>query len=400
MAKTTTTLSGIPLDLVSPIYDKAYDAATGFTAHTAILHVSGNGDNSDGETWETAYNDPKTALDAASTDANECTLILIAPKATAYNIATTGDPTWSGNYDIRSSHRIWAAITNSGTGTPTSVMNFTGKASITDLAIFTAGSVNGVSFTADGWRVRRCGFNSTGLGGAATSLHIDGDGGQTKGGILDDCEFLGNATYTTAIHIENSTINQINDANVHDCLVGMLFDGTAPDLNRIHNLDIGDCALGLDINTGAEQHFDGVSFHHNTRNVDDEVGSHSWRNIAGNFPITTVPDDVVGTTVTAGAGAAWSAGEQEIIAAGDNPFRIVGSTLDPVAAERYRVRLKDGTTYFDDLTAEGGNPAAKVAAQAPSGTEFIFNKGTAITASAKSASGSNEVKVSLQIQII
>jgi len=36
------------------------------------------------------------ALDAASTDVDECTLILIAPHAT-YNINRTGDPTWSAN---------------------------------------------------------------------------------------------------------------------------------------------------------------------------------------------------------------------------------------------------------------------------------------------------------------
>jgi len=48
-------------------------------ASTATLYVSPNGSNADGKTWSSAYNTIQAALDAASTDADDCTLILIRP---------------------------------------------------------------------------------------------------------------------------------------------------------------------------------------------------------------------------------------------------------------------------------------------------------------------------------
>jgi len=72
-------------------------------AITAKLHVSKNGDNTDGSTWGKAYNKIQDALDAASTDINDLTLILIAVATGPtdnYDIDTAGDPTWTGNYEI------------------------------------------------------------------------------------------------------------------------------------------------------------------------------------------------------------------------------------------------------------------------------------------------------------
>jgi len=46
---------------------------------TAILHVSPNGNSEDGLSWETAFTRLQDALDVASTDPSDCTLILISP---------------------------------------------------------------------------------------------------------------------------------------------------------------------------------------------------------------------------------------------------------------------------------------------------------------------------------
>jgi len=374
-------------------------AVTG-RAITATLPVSAGGSVAYGLTPASAYQTIQAALDAASTDANDCTLILISPTATFYDIYTTGDPTWTGNYDIHGTHRIWAAIRNEHVSA-TSVMKFTGKVSLKNFAFFTVADEGGVIVTGNGWRIRQCGFNSTGIDSAATSVHIDGSTTLIRVGILEDVQFIGHVGRTTGIYIEQSTINEFRHIHMHTCLVGIGITDSDSSENSFEYIDIGDSALGLDIDAGDEQHFDNISFHHNTRNVDDEVGNHQWKNVEGNFAITSTPDDLTGVTVTAGVGNnVWSASNTSILAAGDNPFRVVGTIVDPVAAEMYRVRLFDGTTYFDDLWAEGGNPAAKTSSQAPSGTEFIFNKGVAISASAKSVTGGNNIQVSLKIQII
>jgi len=61
-------------------------------AVTDTLYVSVNGANTDGHTWRGALNTVSAALDAASADANDCTLILLGPHASYYDIDTADDP--------------------------------------------------------------------------------------------------------------------------------------------------------------------------------------------------------------------------------------------------------------------------------------------------------------------
>jgi len=373
--------------------------ATAGRAVTAALRVSARSTGGNGLSWRRAFTTIQDALDAASTDPSDCTLILVAPGT--YDINRTGDPTWTGNYEIRGTHRVWAPIFNNHAGA-TSVMNFTAKVSLQDLAIFTTGSVSGVSFSNNGFRVRKCGFNSSGTTGANTSVHINGAAGLTRGGIMEDVEFIGAVGFTTAIHIENSMINKFNNVAIHDCLVGILFDGAAPDQNTFTSVDIGDCALALDIDVGSEQHFEHLGFHHNTRNVDDEVGDHQWVLIHGQFPIYILPDTVLAgiPVVTDGAADAWGL-DTELIAlnAIDNPFRIVGVHTLPSAAGWFELRLTAaaGAPWFDVLLFDA---TKREGIAAPSGTEFIFNADTRISASSRSDSGGDNVAIWLEIQEI
>jgi len=104
-------------------------------AVTDTLYVSPNGDNSDGSSWAKAFTTIQGALAVASTDADDCTAILVSPHATYYDIDTTGDPTYTGNYEIVGTHRIWAAIRNEHNNA-TSIFKFTGKVSLVNLALF------------------------------------------------------------------------------------------------------------------------------------------------------------------------------------------------------------------------------------------------------------------------
>jgi len=73
------------------------------------------------------------------------------------------------------------------------------------------------------------------------------------------------------------------------------------------------------------------------------------------------------------------------------------------AAEKFRIRFsKDsGSTCFADIQFEGDvNVARQEVIQMPAGTEEIFNKGSRISGSAKSESGSNTATVWLQVQEI
>ncbi len=372
-------------------------SATGL-AITETLLVSPNGNSTDGETWATAYSTIQAALDVASIDTDDCTLILVSPHTSFYDINTTGDPTWTGNYDIRATHRSWSVVRNTH-GTATSIFKFTGKVAIQDLVFSQTGTLDGVIFTNSGYRVKKCVFNSSGLAGAATSLHIDGTTALILGGRIEDVEFDGHVTHTTAMYFDKASTNNNEGIHIHTCLTGIQIVDATSTKNTFVNMDIGESALGFDIDAGGEQHFIDINFHHNTINVDDEVGNHQWKNITGQLSIEISPDDFTGVSVPTDAVAdTWGTLTTVYTSVGHGPFRVVGSHLDPAVSQWYRVRFFDGTTYFDDHLFDSSKREGQAAS---SGTEFIFNEGTVIQAQSKCESaGPDGLIVWLEIQEI
>jgi len=355
-------------------------------AFTATLYVSPDGKNSDGSSWARAYTTIQAALNAASTDTNDCTLIMIAPHPTYYDINTTGDPTWTGNYELVGSHRIWSAIRNEHASAD-SIFKFTGKVGLKDLALFQTTDVDGVIFTNSGYRIRHCGFNAESATGASTSIHIDGSGGNIRGGTIEDVEVKGHVTHTTGLYMNNAKINTTKEMNFHTCLTAIQVLHADSDGNYFNDIEIGGCALGLDLDAGNGQHFEHINFHNNTANIDDEVGDHYWADIHGQFAIEVTPDNFTGIAVDTGDGAdTWSALATVYTNASGSPFRVVGVHLAPGSSEWYRLQFTadDGTTYYDDLQFDANK---REGSAAPSGTEYIFNEGTVIKARSKSESG-------------
>ena len=390
-------------------YDPA--SSTSGRACTAKLYVSPDGNNSDGSSWAKAFQTIQGALAVASTDANECTLIMVAPHATYYDIDTTGDPTWTGNYEIRGSHRLWAAIRNEHSGA-TSIFKFTGKVSLKDLALFSTdngvgGSTSGVIFTNSGYRIRHCGFNSESVTHACTAINIDGASavvGFIRGGIIEDVQIQGHVTYTTGLYFNDAKVNVTRDVNFHACLKGVHIIHADSDQNYFYDLEIGDCATGLDLDAGNEQHFEHIDFHGNTVNVaDSTVGEsdHMWASLHGAFSVEIEPDNTDGVAVACdGSADTWGA-DTEIRAAAisTKPFRIVATHCEPSANRIFQVRFSanSGTPWYDKLQM---SDARRESVAAPSGTEHIFNKGTRISASARDEDGGGSVNVWIEVQEI
>lgn len=372
-------------------------------AVTATLFVSPNGTNTNGKSWTTAYTTIQAALDAASTDAEDCTLIMISPQtgATNYDINTTGDPTWTGNYILSGTHRNWAKIKNTH-ASATSIMKLTGRASLINLNFnLGTGTGNGVILTGGGFRVSHCQFVGESLTGAATALHIDG-ATTIKHGKVSDCDFLGHTTHMTGILIDNSARSIYERCHIHECAVGVQQVNAASDSNTFSMTDIGDCGIGFDIDAGNTLHICETNFHGNTTNIDDEVGDHVFCTLYGELPITIEPDDLTGVTVTAHNDANTWGSDTEIRAAATStkPFRIVGVAMQPNVSQWYQLRFSSdsGSTFYDTLMVD----SSKISGDAhPSGTETIFNQGTRISASIKAESGGEDtMNVWLKIQTI
>ena len=383
-------------------------------AATATLYVSPNGNNKGGSSWTNAYTTIPGALAVASTDANECTLILIAINTgtSYYDIATNGDPTYLGNYILKGTHRTWTKIKNDNNNA-TSILKFTGYVSLIDLNFNLGVSGNGVIITKGAFRVRHCQFVGEDLGATATALHIDG-ATLLKNGIVENCFWQGNTTKMTGLLIDNCCCSNFHDLAFHDCFKGIQIVNAGSIENTFTTIDIGGCddtvavegadGIAIDIDAGIDQHFETLLLHGNTINITDAVGSQHWNNVNGEFPITIVPDNFTGTEIPteAGGGTDWGA-DTQIIASATKPFKVVATVLEGDAAELFRVRLSNdsGSTFFSDLQFKGAlNEWKSIPSQASSSTDYIFNIGDRISASAKSESGDNSAYVWLKIQEI
>ena len=376
-------------------------------AVTDTLYVSPEGANSNGKTWKGAFTTIQGALAVASTDGDDCTLILISPHATHYNINTTDDPTYTGNYILQGTKRNWAKVMNTH-ASATSVLKFTGKTALIDLNFNLGGgsnaNVNGVIMTHGGSRITRCQFVGEDLTAIRNCIHLD-HASTGKHAKIIDVDILGNITYCRGVLVDNFARSRFRDLRIHECLEGIQIVGATSDLNSFENIDIGGCShvngIAINIDGGDEQHFDNITFHHNTMNVDDEEKNHFWSNIHGQFPIEIDPDDLTGELVVAGAGSNNYGDALTIFSTNeiDAPFRIVGVTFEPTDSEWYMVRFSGdaGTTYHDMILFDG---TKREGTAAPSGTEFIFNAGTELYCQAKSETGGNNIMVWVEIQKI
>lgn len=368
-------------------------------SYTATLRVSPDGTGADGLSWRTAYLNLPAALDAASTDANDLTLIRLAPGT--YDINQPGQPTWTANVIIQGSHRCFTTITNTH-ATASCVLRLENQAVVQDVMFVHIASDNGLILTEDGVEVLRCHFDGTALTGAGVSLMMAGDTGHKHAKVIN-CDFEGNTDYTIALKVDTYAYSNFERIRIHNCERGIWIQGsTVADYNLFNLLDIGHCALALDIDQGNEQVFSDVLFHHNTRNVDDEVKDHHWLRILGAFPIYILPDNFTGISVACGAAGVYG-GDTQVIAANaiDNPFTIVGVNFGPdaVPAEWYHVRFSadSGATWYDVLVFSGDKREGIAALP---GTEFIHNADTRISCSARSVSGGNNVDVWVEVQEI
>jgi len=367
-------------------------------AITATLRVSPNGSGADGLSWRTAYQTIQAALDAASTDGDDCTLILVSPHATHYDIATAGDPSWSANVIIKGTHRNWAKVMNS---VGDSIMTLTGKSAVIDMNFNVGVDLDfGLKVTHGGARVYSCQFVGEDLtSGPCVALWLDHASGGKHAKVID-CDFVGHATNMIGVYIDEFGYSNFERLRIHSCAVGIGFTGASSDKNILEMCDIGECLIGLDIDEGNEQHFHDIILHHNTVNVDDEVGDHIWTNIFGSFAIKVLPDDFTGVNVpTHGTANTWTAAPVAVYTnATGRPFRVVGVHVLPAESQFYRLKFTDGTTYYDDLLF---NATKREGVAAPSGTEYIFNKGTVISAVSKCPNaGPDALSVWLEIQEI
>lgn len=377
---------------------------------TNTIYVSELGDNSDGSSWEKAYNNVPTALDAALTGESYLNLILVGPKDTPYDFDEGGDPTWSANIEIIGPHRKWVAFTNTNYNA-TSILKLTGKVSIKNIAFSQSPvndkigilSLNGLIITNSSFRIRNCGFNSIDCISAITAITLDGSAEPLTGGIIENIKIVGNNSYTNAIDSENITECDFYSNHIHNCLSGYNIDGTGTTNNIWKTVDVGACVSGFTIKNGDSHHFNSIYLHNNIININDQSTNNDsyWSDINGAFDIIVEPDDLVGISVVSGADDWGTPVLVRTAAAATKPFKMIGYTLSPSVEETMIIRFSTSSgataTYFTQSVF--ATKKDKASGNGPS-TDFIFNVGTPIYASLHGSAITRTVDVWPNIQEI
>jgi len=261
-------------------------------------------------------------------------------------------------------------------------------------------ATNGIIFTNGGFRVDDCMFIGEDLTSPATAIHADG-ATYIKHGKIRNCDIKGEATSTnmTGILLDNAECADIVDTRIGFCTSGLQQVGANSNLNRFKDSEFCSCAIAANLDAGTALSFENVLFYQNTLNVDDEIGDHIFSGIKGEFPIVTYPADLTGVSINAGNGA-WGL-DTEIRAAvtATKPFKVISYTLQPSADENTLVRFSadSGSTFFADTIFASKKNKATGSGDA---TDFIFNAGTRISASAWSPGAGRTIDVWLEIQEI
>jgi len=389
---------------IADIKESIPNIISGFS-FTDYFFVSPNGNGNGGKTWTTAYTTLQAALAASSSDPDDCTLIILGPHATDYDINTTGDPTYSGNYAIIGSSREWCKITNSH-ASATSILKFTGKIYLKNITIdCESTNNNGVivhGTSAHGCMLENLFFDFLHSSGSNIALQVSGG---VQYAHLRDIVVHGHVARTTGLLLDTFILSELDNIELHDCVTGLKITNGLSDNSIFNTILLHTCALGIDINAGNTQMFNDVTFWNCTTNIDDSVGDANWNNVKGEFPVTIEPDDLTGVAITAGVGADTWGNDTEIRAAATStsPFKLFSLHVEADTGEKYRIRLSadSGTSFFFDSVVEGvANETVRLPLNRNPNCDYLFNQGIRISGSIKSETGGNDLNVWLGLEEI
>lgn len=379
-------------------YDEDTDDRTYYydlVEYTDRIYVHKDGDNSDGETWETAYSTLNRAYNATSADLDDKTIIFVG--IGLFDVNCVYQLNITKNIHIVGSGRDATIFTNTHASAEY-VLNATRYFKMENCEILMDDEYGGIQIYGNNSDTRLIHMRFlASVVDVPVALHLH-DGGH---GEFEDIYIGGNGTLIIGIFLNGSRHNHFNNIEIFRCKSAVRFDWINTDGNFFSDIRIVGAPKGLDIFAGNDQHFEHMFFEQCNMAVDDEVGDSSWFEIYTDTMLCAVqPQDLVGVDVDTAIAADTYGADVLILDASDEdiPYYIVAILFEPDTKEKYGLRLWVGTGYFYETVIE-----AKFLDERDRHTiemPRIFNAHSQIYCSVKSETGNNDMDVWLEIVAI
>lgn len=237
---------------------------------TAILFVSQNGDDTYGSSWSTAFCELEDALDEASTDANNYTLILVAPGIYDFNRSS---PIWNCNVKIVGiALKSDVRIINTHSSTEF-VAKFTRDIHMKTLHIYSGTQGNGIIVDQGSAYFENIMILSTGATQVSTVLTLN----RTKYIYTDDVVLDGVSNLSTSLKLVNTNKSRMIGLRIYNSIVGINISDSICNLNFFENINLKYCGTAVYIYENAYHNsFHQISFFGNIVNINDNGNFSVW----------------------------------------------------------------------------------------------------------------------------
>lgn len=354
------------------------------------IYVSKEGDNSNGETWDTAYTNPVTAYSNVLSDLDYRTLIMMGPGE--YNINQDDRLEIEKNVFWKGSGRDLTIITNTHENAEW-VFQAEEYFRCEDLTIKMENNVSGIFVEEDADihlnHLRFDGFGAT--GGEALRIYANL-------GEYEDLIFNSYTQNQQGIVLYNASYNLFKFNRFLSYNTSILIEDCSS-YNHFIDTYISNSTFGFYINDGNSQVITTCEFTGNGRNIADSVGNHVYNDLydplAEEFMIIPA---LAGQMIPCGVAAAYGA-DTEIYATANalNPYKVVGVIVKPNSTDLFSIRLSynAGTRFFFESPFQISNITETHRMDID--TPTIFNAGVRISGSARNLLGFAGVETWLQI---
>lgn len=329
---------------------------------TETMFVSKEGDNTDGMSWETAYNDPHDAIAAA--DINGYTRIIIGAGEFDANVGNDGFMPFTKKICFEGVSREATILTNSHTGA-SSVIGLNAPGMVRNLTVSAREFSRSIELNNNSdYSViekvdikGRNAFTGAYMDGPTSGIQCDG----VTHCFFDDIRIIGERGTTDGIEVmEDSSMLFFRNIQIHYCQYPIRIDGLSGQTSRsarrctFDNIQLFDNLHGIQIGTGCyRNYFENVRIHETSsfiEGIEPSIINNGEDNRFYDLQVSprrvlVAPENTTGATITCDAAADTWGDWVEIVRPNRMFFPLFAKLANPSNPNGvYRVQIAVGVS--------------------------------------------------------